>query len=295
MSDIYQEIWNADQEENGVKAIKKGEQISADLQQKGYVVVDERKPGNKDLKLIPEIHIPEEKIKSYRLFEAMLNNYTLDQTKAEVNFPEEQEEVQRFLDFACDTKPMRVAKDYYAAQIGETITINEWWAIVQRIWFEQFDQGNNKNLSGFEHILVGEQKQGKLQGYHFWYKYYLDENFRDPVNEDGIVDLIDFHGYKGSGADGSDDTPDVATITYKVKMFDYEAKKYRPLTKPIGGFWIGPSAEGLIAIGTLRCLADALAPKKTVINGYRYNLPMFRSANDRNLRTFYPEFDGKEQ
>jgi poly(U)-specific endoribonuclease len=87
-----------------------------------------------------------------------------------------------------------------------------------------------------------------------------------------------------------DKTPDVVTLSYKWRAFDYKAKKFRTLTKPIGGFWVGPSAEGLMAIGTVRFLNDVFAPKKAEINNVRYNLSMFRSPNGRNLRTFFPEF-----
>ncbi|KAF3886944.1 MULTISPECIES: hypothetical protein [Nostocales] len=42
--------------------------------------------------------------------------------------------------------------------------------------------------------------------------------------------------------------------------------------------------------GTVRFLNDVFAPKKAEINKVLYNLSLFRSLNDRNLRTFYPEF-----
>src|SRR5262245_42013018 len=90
-----------------------------------------------------------------------------------------------------------------------------------------------------------------------------------------------------------DDTPDVVTLKYEVRVFDFESGRFRKLIKPIGGFHVGPSAEGLMAMGTVRCLAEANAPKKAEINGNRYNLKLFRSPNDRNLRTFFPEFAGK--
>ena len=36
--------------------------------------------------------------------------------------------------------------------------------------------GADPALSGFEHVVVGEQEGAKAQGYHFWYKYYLDDD-----------------------------------------------------------------------------------------------------------------------
>ncbi|MBD2341226.1 hypothetical protein H6G64_30105 [Calothrix sp. FACHB-156] len=290
MGNIYQEIWDADQEHNGIKAVKKGDKIDAATKAQGYVVVDEKKNALQDHKLLVEVVIPPAKEESYTRVATLFNNYTLDQTKPEINKPEEAKEVQEFIEAVYKSPPMQVARNYVSQQYlqrgvkDEELTDNEWWAILQRVWFEQFDDGMNKDLSGFEHVLVGEQKQGKVQGYHFWYKYYLDENF---VFEGKMSDSIDFLGWQGNEGD---ETPDVVTLSYRWRAFDYEKKKFRPLTKPIGGFWVGPSAEGLMAIGTVRFLNDVFAPKKAEINKVFYNLSMFRSPNGRNLRTFYPEF-----
>jgi poly(U)-specific endoribonuclease len=284
MADIYQQIWDADQAHAGLRAVKKGQPIDAATRDHGYVVVDEAKNAGPEHRLLVELVIPPGKAVSYKRVEVLFNNYTLDQTKPEVNFPDEEREVQAFIEAVYKTPPMEVARGYVSTQAGRSIATSEWWSILERVWFEQFDMGSNKDLSGFEHVIVGEQKQGKVQGYHFWYKYYLDENFR---TDDEVVDTIKFLRWEGKPGDTS---PDVATLSYQWQAFDYERKVYRKLTKPIGGFWIGPSVEGLMAMGTVRCLAEALAPKKAVINDARYNLPLYRSPNDRNLRTFYPEF-----
>jgi hypothetical protein len=290
MSDIYQQIWDADQQHCGIKAVKKGDKIDAATRAHGYVIVDEKKDAGTNHQLIVKVEIPAHKKESYARVATLFNNYTLDQTKPEVNEPEESKEVQEFIEAIYKSPPMQVARDYVSKQYlqreirDHKLTDDEWWAILQRVWFEQFDNGANQDLSGFEHVLVGEQKQGKAQGYHFWYKYYLDEHF---VFEGETFDSIDFLAWKN---DSGDRTPDVVTLSYKWRAFDYVREEFRPLTKPIGGFWVGPSAEGLMAIGTVRFLNEIFAPKKAEINNVLYNLPLFRSPNDRNLRTFYPEF-----
>jgi len=289
MGDIYQEIWDADQTHAGLKAIRPGTAIDAALTSHGYVVVNEQATAGPNHRVIETAVIPDGKMETYKMAKALFNNYTLDQTKPEHNFLEEDTEVQAFLGKIHDSAPMEVARAYVAAQTGTAVSKDQWWAILQRVWFEQFDYGNNKDLSGFEHVVVGEQKQGKVQGYHSWYKYYLDERFRRDDQDDEETDLITFLEWSGPPGDAS---PDVVTLSYKWRAFDYEAEAFRTLTKPIGGFWIGPSIEGLMAMGTVRFLPAAMAPKKTVINGVKYNLPLFRSPNDRHMRTFYPEFTG---
>lgn len=286
MTDIYQQIWDADQTHAGLTAVNVGTAISDTLRQSGYVVVDESQKAGTKHKLISAIHLPEHKATSYALVRKLFNNYTLDQTKSEHNFPEEAKEVQEFLEAVHRTPPMEVARAYVSERLGAAVSPDQWWAILQRVWFEQFSDGNNRDLSGFEHVVVGEQKRGKVQGYHSWYKYYLDEHFRREAGGPE-VDGIEFLAWKRPAGDT---TPDVATLSFQWRAFDYEAVAFRPLIKPIGGFWIGPSTEGLMAIGTVRFLPEVMAPKRAVVNGFAYNLPLFRSANDRHLRTFYPEF-----
>ncbi|HEV3051527.1 MAG TPA: hypothetical protein VGX50_14580 [Longimicrobium sp.] len=281
--DIYQEIWDADQAHAGIRAVRP-DQAGGDG---GYVIVDEKAAESSEHKLLPEIRIPDTKLESYRRVAALFNNYTLDQTKRENDTPEEQAEVQAFLQAIHRTPPMEVAREYAARQTGRPIGYDEWWAIVERVWFERSSMGGNVDLSGFEHTMVGEQKQGKLGGYHFWYKYYLDENF---VRAPGAPteDLIDFKVWKH----GTEDTPDVVTLSYVWRAFDYEAGQYRKLTKPTGGFWVGPSAEGLLAMGAIRFLGEMNAPREAVINGHRYKLSVHAGGNPRNLRAFYPEYVG---
>lgn len=288
-SDIYQSIWDADQTHAGARAIRPETPITPDLETSGYVVVNESPDATAAHRLLEKLHLLETKAKSYSLAKRLFNNYTLDQTKRENDFPEETAEVQAFIDAVHASPPMEVAREYVATRSGQPVSKDQWWAILQRVWFERFNQGANKDLSGFEHVVVGEQKGGKVQGYHAWYKYFLDERFRRDDADDTETDLIQFISWEGSPADTS---PEVATLSYKWRAFDYEAEAFRPLTKPIGGFWIGPSIEGLLALGTVRFLPEAMAPKQAVINGATYKLPMFRSPNDRHLRTFYPEFVG---
>jgi poly(U)-specific endoribonuclease len=287
MADIYQEIWDADQALDGLKAVRKGEKISDATKAHGYVVVNEDKNASAEHRLIDEVVIPEKKLQSYNLAAKLFNNYTLDQTKSENNFPEEEAEIQEFLEAIYLSAPMEIARDFVSKQSGQTVSDDQWWAILQRVWFEQFSNDKNKDLSGFEHVVVGEQKQGKVQGYHFWYKYYMDEHFRRDDTDDRETDLIKFIEWKNLPSDVS---PEVVTLSYEWRAFDYEAKEFRKLIKPIGGFWVGPSITGLLALGTVRFLPEAMASKQAVINGVKYNLPMFRSSNDRHMRTFYPVF-----
>jgi hypothetical protein len=290
MRDIYQRIWDADQQEHGLPALRPNESKDAE---RGYVVVDESGAGRSH-RVLADVHIPDAKRDTYELAKRLFNNYTLDQTKPELNTPEEDEEVRHLLQTTLDTSPMRVAQEYVARQLDAPISDHAWYQMLWDVWFRQFDDGHNRDLSGFEHVIVGEQKGSKAQGYHFWYKYHLDES-TDFLQRDDIA----YHGtrYRGPNAHEGVLVPEVVTISYKWDAFDYDAGARRPLTKPIGGFWVGCSIEGLMALGAVRCLPRVGAPKQALINGALYNLKVFRSPDARSMRTFYPEFvdfDGRQ-
>ena len=284
--DVYQRIWDADQKKgSGLRAVAKGTRITASLEKQGYIVVDEPAPGDQvgvEHVLMPDVHIPADKKKTYKLVEKLFDNYTLLESQPETVAPEEDEEVQNFIEAVMKTPPMQVSREYIEDRT-ERMSDDVWWNVIQRAWFEQFRLGRDPGLTGFEHVVVGEQEGRKVQGYHFWYKYHVDENFRFG---DIRRDLIQYLGNQ----EADDKTPDVATISYSWEAFDYQKKKFIRLTKPVGGFWIGPSIEGLMALGTVRFHDGAKAPKEAIINGAHYQLEMARSENDRNIRTFFPKF-----
>ena len=148
MTDIYQEIWDVDQKNAGLKPIKKGTQITPELKQHGYVEVDEKANMTKNHILI---HSPEfsDKRSSYDNVLVLFNNYTLDDRKPENVTQAEREEVQHFIETIYLTDPMRAARDYISHLTGEQFSDNEWWAVIERIWFDMFQAGNKPDGEWF--------------------------------------------------------------------------------------------------------------------------------------------------
>jgi poly(U)-specific endoribonuclease len=286
--DIYQEIWDADLSHAGIKAVAKGTKIEDGLSDRGYVIVNENYREGQHLKLLEKPVIPKFKQSSYERVKKLFDNFTLDETKPEITTKDETAEVQSFIENIYKTLPMQVARDYIQTRSHKKFSDDEWWSLIQQIWFGKFDMGENKSLSGFEHVILGEQKQATINGYHFWYKYYCDEHFQ-LIPTEPIRDLIIVLGGKGNTGDKS---PDIATLSFEWLPFSYEAGQKIKLTKPIGVFWIGPSAEGLMAIGMVRFIREANAPSQAIINNVKYKLSIFKSYNCKHIRTFYPEFIG---
>lgn len=293
MSDIYQRIWDADQNQNGIAPI-----LSTDLgnEEQGFVKVNVNlDQDDEDLKVLTELHLPDSKQETYRLCLNLFDNFALRERDEEINTAEERTEVHNFVDAIIDTAPMQVAREYVAQQTGSSVTRQRWYNTLMEMWFRQFSMGGDPDLSGFEHVIIGEQDGSKAKGYHFWYKYYLDDGFarqQDGDFDDSFPALTDDRiNYSGTRLEGDQHLyPETVTISYQWFAPDYERQALRPLFKPIGGFFVGCSIEGLLAMGTVRGHLGVNAPKKAVINGAEYEMKLFHSDNRRHIRTFYPKF-----
>jgi hypothetical protein len=246
--------------------------------------------------VLPEVVIPESKQRTYDLCRRLFDNYALSERDEEVETPIEREEIHDLVHAMVDTAPMQVAREYIAQATGTSLTRERWYNTIMEMWFRRFSMGGDPALSGFEHVAVGEQEGPRAQGYHFWYKYYLDDGFADLTDNPDVEfpgltdDRIVYLGSKQSA--GQMQFPESVTISYKWHAPDYDRGAVRPLTKKIGGFFVGCSIEGLLALGAVRAHLGARAPKEAVINGARYNLKVYRSSNNLHVRTFYPVFLG---
>jgi hypothetical protein len=288
---IYQRIWDADQSASGIPAIAPGQ---AGDPARGFGRVDEAAAVDPEHRVFVEVQIPEHKRRSYDLCKTLFDNYRLDQSKPEDNRPEEAREILDLLDAITDSAPMAVARAHLEQENGRTYGRDVWQEVIFDVWFRQFDDGRNRDLSGFEHVAVGEQKGGRVNGHHFWYKYYLDDW---PVFLG--ADDIDYDGARYDGPNRGEgrlsasgrEVPDVVTLAYRWDAYDFETGRRRSLYNPIGGFWVGCSIEGLMALGLVRFFARGRI--ETTINGARYQVELYRSPDGRSLRTFFPRFLGR--
>ena len=293
MQNIYQRIWNADQAQNGIQPIL--DYQSGDME-RGYVKINsDLDSDNVELRVLPEVQIPESKKGTYELCQKLFDNYALSEKDEEFDTPEEREEIHDFVSAIIDTTPMQTAREYIAEQTETSLSKERLYNTIMEMWFRKFSQTGEPHLSGFEHVIVGEQDGPKAQGYHFWYKYYLDDGFARKVDGQyknsfpGLNnDRIRYSGSKQTGQ--QEQYPESVTISFKWNAADYERKSLRPLQKKIGGFFVGCSVEGLLALGTIRAHMGINAPKKAIINGAEYEMKLYRSSNNRHIRTFYPKF-----
>ncbi|MCG8328047.1 MAG: hypothetical protein MI974_10200 [Chitinophagales bacterium] len=293
MDNIYQLIWDADQNENGIQPLLSNQEGCTD---RGYIKVNaDLSQSDQDLKVLTELHIPESKKETYQLGLKLFDNFALREKDEEVDTAEERTEVHDFVEAIIDTAPMQLAREYIARHTGSSLSRQRWYNTLMEMWFRKYAMGGDPHLSGFEHVIIGEQDGSKAKGYHFWYKYYLDDGFareQDGLYTDSFPELRDdrihYHGSKLKGEQHL--YPESVTISYRWFAPDYERESLRPLFKKIGGFFVGCSLEGLLAMGTVRGHLGINAPRKAMINGAEYDLKLYHSDNRSHIRTFYPVF-----
>ncbi|MCB1909268.1 MAG: hypothetical protein KDH15_18040 [Rhodocyclaceae bacterium] len=296
MSDIFQEIWDADQSGNGVPALRPGESREP---ARGFVEVDERSTAvGSGHRVLRAVSIPEAKRRTYALCEALFDNYALERTLRERVRPYELQEELDFIDAILDAAPIEVARRYLEISLDVSISRTTLAAMIRESWFAIGRSGSQPDASGFEHVFVGEQSSSrdKAGGYHFWYKYWLDDSGASTGGAPS-ADRIEYLGTRYGGAQQPDKgvlVPEIVTLemVWQAPLGDVANPapgETRRLHKPTGGFFVGPSPEGLIALGLVR--ARAQSTKTARINGATYQLDLHRlDGNPRAIRTFFPRF-----
>ncbi len=277
--DIYQKIWDADMIGSGLRPILPAEKAE---RSEGYVVVDPEscKPDHHILK---EVYIPVHKKRSYQLIEQLFDNYTLNQLNNERNTLNESKEVKEYLNMAIDSPPLKIARKFIEEKSLKPFTQQQWYTYLHDLWFRQFDWESGKDLSGFEHVFVGEQKRRKLVGHHFWYKYYLEDNAELNKQKRDLIELTCLNHHKQNPA-----APYVMMAGFHFKAFDYEKRRFIKILKKRCAFFVGISAEGLLALGTVRAFPHPDVPETFTLNNSQYKLELYMSPDGKSIRTFYP-------
>ncbi len=287
----FQKVWEADMKGNGILPLIRGLSEDQKNPDQGYVIVDMNPTPDESPKLgsekneitvFKEVHIPENKKQSYNLFIKLHDNYNWEVGKNDPSSLEEQAEINEFLQFAIGTEPLRIARDFAQSNghLSARSSDQQWMDMLKSLWFKQF-RGNS--TSYFEHVFLGEQgsKRKKLGGHHFWYHYLINDGpYVELQKEDSIVFIkhVEVNKIETSRM------AEVITIRYSLEEKDNHGNR-KKLMKDIGGFFVGTSAEGLMALGTVAFL-DGRKHIPVELNGEKLDIAMFKDGE--NARTFYP-------
>jgi len=262
---------------------------------------------NKDLMSDPEY-------KSYKLVYDLFDNFESDDTKPEVNTKQENQEILDLLNHVVDSSPIKKAASYLNKKYGRSNLIEaedrdsftdrvKFRNKVKKVWFDQYDWGPMRSLSGFEHTFVGERKNNQVTGYHFWYKYFVDDSKENALG----ADCINFNRRLDDAS-----TDDFISISFS-QVFDTDGDGVLEHNgddlsgmKSMGSFFVGPSVECIIALGLIAYYENKAHFRQrrsmnndsgqddegvqAFINGSDYKLSMHRGGPKfQHARTFFPQ------
>lgn len=217
--------------------------------------------------LFEDLSRPEDLHPSYEAtFELCKKMDPWDRDDTEVSVDEQR----AYLATMVDTLPIRAALKIAGGDMES----------LRKVWF-----GAGR---GVEHILCGESggKRGdpdpKLGGYHFWYTHYRYAR-EGKASYDGS-------DYRKDRWDRGMADPGLVTARFRL---DVDGPGPRPEMdkRPRGGFAVGNSAPGLLALGYVIAKLKPEAPVRANLTGktygWRYHMDY---RDDSSLRTLWPGY-----
>ncbi|XP_077991554.1 uridylate-specific endoribonuclease B-like [Glandiceps talaboti] len=164
--------------------------------------------------------------KTFSQFVSLLDNYYPHTGQSEDITSEELLEEDIFLDEIMTTYPMRKAHEYLVDKGLASPDEKTFKDDLKKIWFEMYTRSSGPiDSSGFEHVFVGEFKNGAVTGFHNWVQFYFEE----------LDKTADYYGWI------SDVQPDIMGV-----QFDWDS-----FMKEITSMWIGRSPEFEMGIFTV--------------------------------------------
>eukprot|EP00529_Nitzschia_sp_RCC80_P023058 CAMPEP_0113489350 /NCGR_PEP_ID=MMETSP0014_2-20120614/26483_1 /TAXON_ID=2857 /ORGANISM="Nitzschia sp." /LENGTH=476 /DNA_ID=CAMNT_0000383083 /DNA_START=104 /DNA_END=1534 /DNA_ORIENTATION=+ /assembly_acc=CAM_ASM_000159 len=272
LGDAVQELWNLDVNrlkphvdydinvQEGKKPFWKEDKAEDPL----FSYVDERQAMNRP---------------TYKSFVALLDNYEPNTGEAEHVSSVERREIDKFLSAVLQTAPMQYCHQYLVANCKEMDipeSRSEFQELLYKIWFELYRrEGRSNDSSGFEHVFVGEIKDGKISGMHNWVQIYLEEKKGN----------FDYKGYVYPKSNSDADTnSDDHLLSLQFTWHGVE--------KFVGTSFIGVSPEFEMALYTLCFLMGDEENHVSLDTGtgdtFDLNIRCYKMAHDK-VGTAFPE------
>mmetsp|Transcript_20258 Transcript_20258/g.29736 ORF Transcript_20258/g.29736 Transcript_20258/m.29736 type:complete len:412 (+) Transcript_20258:61-1296(+) len=176
-----------------------------------------------------------------KTFIALLDNYEREVGKVENITSEEKREMSDFLDALGKTEVIQFCLEFLKvhgkdARCKKLRNMADFQNLMFDLWLAPYRRKSNNDSSGFEHVFVGEEKDGKITGLHNWIQYYIEEQ----------KGKIDYQGW--SGKQDSDLSDDVHLVTVKFAWADDDPDIE---IKPMSTMLCGSTVEFEMAILTM--------------------------------------------
>ncbi|XP_077991508.1 uridylate-specific endoribonuclease D-like [Glandiceps talaboti] len=125
------------------------------------------------------------KLSSYDALIKLLNNYIRLTGTSESESSVEKAEIENFMDEVMNSYVMQQAHTYLVGKGLASSDEKTFRAAVESMWFDLYSRSVSQDSSGFEHVFVGEVKNGAVSGFHNWVNLYLEES----------SGKLNYHGY----------------------------------------------------------------------------------------------------
>jgi poly(U)-specific endoribonuclease len=213
---------------------------------------------------------------TYKLFQALLDNYKAETGATETISDQERSEAYAFLKAIMQTAPMQLCHKYLLAKGADDVPEDpsDFIKLMYKIWFELYNRDSNRDSSGFEHVFVGEVQDGKISGFHNWIQFYRQEQKGD----------VDYRGYvkPKSNSDAEANSDDhVLSLQFR----------WHGVEKFVGTSFIGVSPEFEFALYTTCFLLgeeENHIVLKTSTDEFNLNIRCYKIARDK-IGTSFPE------
>eukprot|EP00980_Cylindrotheca_fusiformis_P008574 scaffold1820_cov129-Cylindrotheca_fusiformis.AAC.15 len=215
---------------------------------------------------------------TYRTFMDLLDNYKSQTGTAERVTSSEKKENWDFLNAIMETAPMQFCHKYLHSKIPDKVppSQQEFKELLYDIWFDLYKRtsGGPLDSSGFEHVFVGEVKNGKISGFHNWIQLYMEEQKGD----------LDYRGYikpRGRSEAATDSNDHVLTLQFS----------WHGVEKSVGTSFIGVSPEFEMAVYSM-CFLLGEENNEVVLNTgtdeFVLNIKCYTFNKDK-IGTSFPE------
>lgn len=134
---------------------------------------------------------------TYKAFLALLDNYTSATGVREVVTVEEEQENFAFLKLIMETPVMKYCHNYLVATGKAPRDKEDFMRFLNDLWFGLYRRTTTNDSSGFEHVFLGEIKDGEVTGMHNWVQLYEEEKRRN-LDYRGFIYPKRVPGVKGS-------------------------------------------------------------------------------------------------
>ncbi|CAD7700733.1 unnamed protein product, partial [Ostreobium quekettii] len=217
---------------------------------------------------------------TYVIFYNLLDNYERQTGIRETLTPQERQETIAFVNAIMETKPMQYCHNLLVKKGRAPADEGEFKDLLMKLWFYFYRRETDFDSSGFEHVFVGEVKNGKVTGLHNWIQFYIEERKGN----------IDYRGFirprrRGQGVENPDGNERILTVQME----------WGDELKPISTIFIGTSPEFEMALYTLCFLAGG---EENLIDIEQYDVMIkcYRMGRDRDqIGTAFPEVVGVDQ